>query len=246
MRTSKPALCAALSAALLTACNTSEALTPRVDIGGGMRPSSPVTQAEADMLAGSPEQPTYPSYPEPPATQSSFPTQNTLEAQAQAIEAGNISPAASGPVETTRQPARSAEPSSSPAPVETAAAVSEQATVRFLPIIGAPVQAITPLSRQLGAQARASGLSIRASGDASTDHILKGYFSAFGDGDNVTVVYVWDILDNAGSRLHRIQGQERLPASGKDPWSSVPPGTMEAIGTKTINEYMSWKATRSG
>lgn len=246
MRISRPALCAALSAAVLTACNTSDALTPRVDVGGGLRPSSPVTQAEADQLAGSTRQ-SYPSYPEAPATGRSRPPQNTLEAQAQAIEAGNVSPAASEPFEATRQPPQSAATASQPtAPQTRAAAEPAQATVRFLPIIGAPVQAVTPLSRQLGAQARASGLSIRASGDASTDHILKGYFSAFGDGGKVTVVYVWDVLDNAGSRLHRIQGQEQLPSSGKDPWSAVPPATMEMIGTKTINEYMAWKATRSG
>ncbi|MCB5201351.1 hypothetical protein LH464_02515 [Neorhizobium sp. T786] len=245
MRASTTALCAALSVALLAACNTSDALTPRVDVGAGLRPSTPVTQAEADQLAGTYRQSAYPSSSQAPAPSRSFPPQNTLEAQAQAIEAGNTSPAASDPIETS-QPAPQPAPTSPPPAQSAAREPSAQATVRFLPIIGAPVQAVTPLSRQLGAQARASGLSIRASGDASTDHILKGYFSAFGDGDTITIVYVWDILDNAGTRLHRMQGQEQLPSSGRDPWSAVPPATMETIGTKTINEYMAWKTSRSG
>jgi hypothetical protein len=40
--------------ALLTACNTTDALTPQVDIGNssGDAPSSPVTQSEAESLAG--------------------------------------------------------------------------------------------------------------------------------------------------------------------------------------------------
>ena len=246
MLTPRGALCAVLSAALLTACNTSDALTPRVDVGAGLRPSSPVTQAEANQLAGTPQQSTYQGYSGPDQRVASFPPQNTLEAQAQALQSGGVSPAASAPIATTGRTQRPADTSSEPAPTAAASAVSASGTIRFLPIIGAPVQAVTPLSRQLGAQARASGLSIRASGDTSSDHILKGYFSAFGSGDTVTVVYVWDILDNSGTRLHRMQGQEQLPSSGRDPWSVVPPATMEAIGTRTINEYMAWKAAHSG
>src|SRR5690606_10416419 len=165
MVTPRGALCAVLSAALLTACNTSDALTPRVDVGAGLRPSSPVTQAEANQLAGTPQQSTYQGYSGPDQRVASFPPQNTLEAQAQALQSGGVSPAASAPIATTGQTPRPAGTSSEPAPTAAASAVSASGTIRFLPIIGAPVQAVTPLSRQLGAQARASGLSIRASGD---------------------------------------------------------------------------------
>ena len=39
------------------------------------------------------------------------------------------------------------------------AGTAASGSIRFLPIIGAPVQAVTPLSRQLGAEARANGLT---------------------------------------------------------------------------------------
>lgn len=228
-----------LLALALTSCNTSEALTPQIDIGGGRssRASTPVTQADTDRMAQS--QPRQP-YVERQSGYAGNP-QNTLEAQARALESGGASPASSGPPPQWNGQGATQETASLPE------AMSQSgATIRFLPIIGAPVQAVTPLSRQLGAQARSSGLTIRPSSDTSTQHILKGYFSAFADGDKVTIVYVWDILDGAGTRLHRMQGQENVPARGSDPWAAVPSSTMEGIATKTIRDYVSWQAAQAG
>ena len=251
MRKSTMAFSAAALSIIVSGCNTSDALTPQVDVGAGLRPSSPITQAEADQLAGSPQQTGYAAV-ESASWQGGAgrAPQNTLEAQAQALEAGNASPSASGPF-TSAPPAAASAPSPAAPQIQAGSQVAAlpsaaSGTIRFLPIIGAPVQSVTPLSRQLGAQARASGLAIRASGDTSADHILKGYFSAFGDGNAVTVVYVWDVLDNAGSRLHRLQGQVQVPNSASDPWAAVPPSTMETIATKTINEYVAWKQAQAG
>jgi hypothetical protein len=159
-------LSAALLALVLASCNTTEALTPQTNVGGGARASSPVTQAEADRMASSAQPETYSGgYRSGP--------QNTLEAQA-----------------------------------------------------------------------RANGLTIRPSSDSSTEHILKGYFSAFSDSGKVTIVYVWDILDGSGARLHRMQGQESVPGSGQDPWTSVPASTMETIAAKTIQDYVAWRQSQ--
>lgn len=255
MKIAATALAAVGLSALLSACSTSDALTPQVDVGGGLRPSTPVTQAEADQLVGNTGQTAYATDAGPVyRTDPMRPPQNTLEAQAQALQAGQRSPSASDPQSSEPlAPSPAAPPLTAAAPPPSAPATQTAAlpstasgTIRFLPIIGAPVQSVTPLSRQLGAQARASGLAIRASADTGTDHILKGYFSAFEDGDAVTVVYVWDILDNSGARLHRLQGQEKVPAAGKETWAAVPPSTMETIATKTINEYVAWKLAQRG
>ena len=114
-------------------------------------------------------------------------------------------------------------------------------SVRFLPIIGAPVQAVTPLSRQLGAEARALGLTIKSSSDSSAGYILKGYLSAFEDGPQISVTYVWDVLDNSGARLHRIQGSESAPLKRGDPWAAIPPSVMQKIATETMSEFNSWR-----
>lgn len=253
---------AALLAAALTSCNTTETLTPQANVGNG-RGSTPVTQADTDRMAQSSRPETYNSAS---GRQYRPGPQNTLEAQAQALQSGsNVSPASSGqppqwngqgqlpsqpsgqPQQPQQQPLGSqpqnlAPPTQQGASLPSAGAADN--SIRFLPIIGAPVQAVTPLSRQLGAQARAAGLTIRPSSDTSTQHILKGYFSAFADGGKVTIVYVWDILDGSGARLHRMQGQESVAGRGNDPWAAVPASTMEAIAAKTIQDYMSWRQSR--
>ena len=48
---------------------------------------------------------------------------------------------------------------------------------------------------------------------------LKGYFSAFNDGKQTTLIYVWDVLDPPDQRIHRIQGQESVPGRPHDPWA---------------------------
>ncbi|CAN7404015.1 hypothetical protein [Neorhizobium sp. LjRoot104] len=249
MRLSGTLLSAALLAVVLASCNTTEALTPQANVGGGgARASSPVTQAETDRMASSAQPETYSGgYRSAP--------QNTLEAQARALESGSaVSPSSSGaPPQWQGQGSQDQQQIMQPtAPPQQQSRQQQSAslppasgpTVRFLPIIGAPVQAVTPLSRQLGAQARANGLTIRPSSDNSTEHILKGYFSAFSDGGKVTIVYVWDILDGSGARLHRMQGQESVPGSGQDPWASVPASTMETIAARTIQDYVAWRQSQ--
>lgn len=241
----------------LSACNTTDALTPQVDIGGGLeRSSSPVTQDDTDRMAGTYRPAPFRSAPPASRTYSRGPN-NTLESQARALENGDtISPSSSGPPpewdgqtsgSLAQMPSTGGAPVASP--TNQAASLSAQAdgggTIRFLPIIGAPVEAVTPLSRQLAAAARSSGLTIRPSVDTSTEHILKGYFSALADDGKVTVVYVWDVLDNAGARLHRMQGQETLSAEGSDPWAAIPASVMQSIADKTISGYLEWRQTAS-
>lgn len=231
----------------LSGCNTTDALTPQADVGGGGQvASSPVTQSDTDQMAG------VPAGQQPLAGQDyTTPPQNTLEAQAQALAAGNgpMQPPPVGGGSQQQQPAMQSSSSpaqTAPAPNQTAALAPAKGTIRFLPIIGAPIQAVTPLSRQLGAEARARGLVIKGSNDPAADHILKGYFSAFSEGGQVTIVYVWDILNQSGSRLHRIQGQEVVPSSATEAWAGVPASLMQQIATKTMNEYTGWLAGHGG
>lgn len=281
---------------LLASCNTTDALTPQVDVGDSSMPgpSSPVTQMDTARLAAAPVQPVYSS-----DTQDSYrstynqqayqgSSSSTLDSQADAMRNGGSNPEASrplrdqqaqysggsddqadtGPSEQQEADRRLNEDPGAAQPRQQAqttddadrqdapqqqdqaslppAAASGDGSIRFLPIIGAPVQAVTPLSRQLGAEARAQGLTIKGSNDNSTSYILKGYLSAFQDGPAISVTYVWDVLDNGGNRLHRIQGNESVPLKGGDPWQSVPPSVMQKIADKTIAEFTSWRATRGG
>lgn len=161
----------------------------------------------------------------------------------------------SGLVPTSAEPGLTSaqNPALNAAPGQSASATPASATsaslpagqvrgrIRFTPVIGAPVNAVTPLSRQLAVQARNRGLAILSAADTGGDHVLKGYFSAETFDGQTTVFYVWDILDPAGARMHRIQGQESVTARGGDPWAAVPADVMERIATRSIDDYVSWR-----
>lgn len=229
----------------LSGCNTTEALTPQVDVGHNSSQSTPVTQGDLDQMAAAADRaPTG-----APATATSVPAyapQNSLQAQAQALSNGNQYGEPLRQNQTAAPPPAAAAQSAPSQQSASLAPASSANSIRFLPIIGAPVQAVTPLSRQLGAEARAKGLTIRASNDNSAENILKGYFSAFADGGKVNIVYVWDILDANGVRLHRLQGQESVAAKGSDPWAAATDRVMQDIAAKTLGEYASWKQSQRG
>lgn len=259
-----PATPAAMIVLLLTlaGCNSTEVLTPPAEVGNGGQATGYSQQLAAPAGTG-PVQSAPLGQPGVYGEPARGP-QNTLEAQAAALAQGGSNPVASAPLDggqqsfpsapqqaDTTQPARQTQPLQGQQVAQNQQAArppAAQATgsIRFLPIIGAPVQAVTPLSRQLGAEARARGLTIKSASDASSEHILKGYFSAFSDSGNVTITYVWDILDASGGRLHRIQGQEVVPSGAQDPWAAVPASVMQQIATKSMAEYVSWRNSRSG
>jgi hypothetical protein len=232
---------------MLAGCNT-DGLTPQAEIPGAEKTvEATPNQTQSQQIDEIPVDPTArkPLIDSEPDVADDRPPQNTLEAQAQAIEQGQDNPA----LTTTKNDGNlGANLYKSDAQTQKVSSIysanAAKDTIRFLPIIGAPVQAVTPLSKELGASARGNGLTIKGSSDQTAEHVLKGYLSAFADGDKVTVVYVWDVLDNSGARLHRIQGQESVKGEGSDAWAAVPAEVMREIGVATIAEYMKWRQSR--
>ena len=84
--------------------------------------------------------------------------------------------------------------------------IAARTRLRFDPIVGATVDVATPLTERLAQRARARGITLAGSADASTTHVLKGYFSTLTEGGQTTIIYVWDVYDPGGNRLHRING----------------------------------------
>lgn len=121
-----------------------------------------------------------------------------------------------------------------------------QATIRFTPVIGAPVSAIEPLSAALEQAARRHGVVIRTTADKPVDAILRGYFSVSKHGSRTRVVYVWDVLDSTGNRLYRISGSETVHSRHGNAWASVPASTMRDIAKKTIGAYLAWRTSHMG
>jgi len=133
----------------------------------------------------------------------------------------------------------------SPSNVQTAA-IPGQARIYFAPIVGSTVEAVTPLTEQLALRVRESGIAIARSGEPGTTHLLKGYLSAITEGPDTTVIYVWDVLDTAGNRLHRIQGQQKVSGGTGSGWTAVPPDAMRAVADTTAAELAAWLSARAG
>ncbi|MBO6726961.1 MAG: hypothetical protein JJ911_14970 [Rhizobiaceae bacterium] len=126
------------------------------------------------------------------------------------------------------------------------AAINSNARIQFAPVIGAAAEAVPALSARLRARASQRGVTVAGSGDPAVTHVMKGYFSAFTDRGETTVIYVWDVLDPAGNRLHRIQGQQAETGTGGEGWNAVTAPTMEAIADRTVDELAVWLSTSSG
>lgn len=110
------------------------------------------------------------------------------------------------------------------------------------PIIGAPVNVVTPLTHRINDDARAKGVELAGSNGTDAAYVMKGYFSVLSEDNQTTILYVWDVMDASGNRLHRIQGQEKVPGASADSWSIVPPSAMQSIADKTMQEYSTWLA----
>lgn len=238
--------------ATLSGCNSTDALTPQVDVGGGFN-SPPVTQRDLDQMSAQTTPVTTTTQqsafttPAETGTTTGAETAGTLQGQAEALTRNSTRTTTDTALaRETAQRSLAAETSGGTEEVAVASPAKSAETIRFLPIIGAPVEAVTPLSKRLGAEARSNGLTIRSASDNSSKYILKGYFSAMNDSGKTTVVYVWDVLDGQGARLHRIQGQESVPDTASDPWSAVPARTMEGIAQKTIRAYLDWRGSVPG
>ncbi|MER9052661.1 hypothetical protein NKH80_19395 [Mesorhizobium sp. M0904] len=148
----------------------------------------------------------------------------------------------------TAQTADTAQPSAAVAvpPAKSAAAIA-RTRLQVAPIVGASVEAATPLTTELQTRARQRGITLAGSTDQTPTHVLKGYFSTMTEGKDTTVIYVWDIYDPAGNRLHRINGQQKAPSvGGGEGWAAVAPATMQAIADQTIDQFATWLGGGAG
>jgi hypothetical protein len=110
--------------------------------------------------------------------------------------------------------------------------------VQFAPVVGAAPQAIAPLTQRVLQRAAERGIAT-AGADGGAAYVVKGYLSTLPEGGGTTLVYVWDVFDLNGTRVHRIQGNEAvLGSSGVE-------AAMRAIADRTVDDLARWLARRS-
>lgn len=116
-----------------------------------------------------------------------------------------------------------------------------EAKFAFAPVTGAPATVLTRLSAELGKEAYVQHVSLVPSGDPAATYVVKGYLSAVGDTSGTILVYVWDIFDTAGRRVHRISGQETSGGGSQmDPWSGVDSSSTANVARRTISSIVAW------
>jgi len=169
------------------------------------------------------------------STESALNVQGSNQQSAQTTQ-NTTTPTPAQPVTTT--PAQTTTPTTPPART----ASLKPGKLYIAPIIGAPVNVVTPLTHRINDDARAKGVELAGNGGADAAYVMKGYFSVLSEDNQTTILYVWDVMDASGNRLHRIQGQEKVPGAAADSWSVVPPSAMQSIADKTMQEYSSWLA----
>lgn len=117
--------------------------------------------------------------------------------------------------------------------------------VAFLPVTGAPQSTVTELAASMRSAAQSNAVPVVVSIQQGARYQVKGYFSALKDGNGTILVYVWDVLDANGTRVHRISGQERGGASNGDPWSGISESVINQVANNTMASLRSWISTRN-
>jgi hypothetical protein len=111
------------------------------------------------------------------------------------------------------------------------------------PITNAPADMIYAFSDALKAQAPSRQIKLVDAGDSGATYRLKGYLSAVGDSNSTLLVYVWDVFDSSGARIHRVSGQVRGPGSSADPWAAMSESIVRIAASETIDALGNWVHT---
>lgn len=164
------------------------------------------------------------------------PSQNVTEAQLQQQANGQVQP--TGLADVSPQ-------TPIPSPTQQVASLDTSKAVTFLPFEGAPQSKASSLTRSLNSSAQAKGLSVLPTTRSGAKYRVKGYFSALNDGNGTLLVYVWDVIDGSGKRLHRINGRERTGTSRTDPWQAISDAEIERVAQDTTARLKTWVDKRS-
>ncbi len=122
-------------------------------------------------------------------------------------------------------------------PTPTAAVI----TFALEPITNAPGEMIYAFEDALKADAPTRQLKIVDINDPTADYRLKVYLSAVGDYSGSQMIYVADVFDNAGQRLHRISGQIKTGGSTIDPWAPIrDTGVLAQAAQETTDALGNW------
>lgn len=121
------------------------------------------------------------------------------------------------------------------------------APVSFSNIIGPPKAVGDQLTSQLISEARQKKIPVVTDTSQPSTYKVQGYLAQSNERSSEKFSYILDVTDKSGKRVHRILGEEAVPAkAGAKPWSSINQAAMQRIAAKTANDLATWLPTQSG
>ena len=122
-----------------------------------------------------------------------------------------------------------------PAPVR-----GPDARFAFATVTSVPSAFVFALEDSLEEAAATRGVTLVAEDDPTATYRVNGYLSAVGDVNGILMVYVWDVFDADGRRVHRFSGQQPAPGAGADPWTGVDAEMIDIAARETIDALADW------
>lgn len=127
------------------------------------------------------------------------------------------------------------------------ASSSNLAPVAFAPIIGPPPEIGNQLTAQLVTAAQQKSIPVVTDKSKSSTYTVRGYLAQSNEKKAEKFSYILDVTDKSGKRVHRILGEEAVPAKpGAKPWTSINQTAMQKIAAKTASDLATWLPTQSG
>lgn len=114
-------------------------------------------------------------------------------------------------------------------------------TFALEPLANAPAEQRFAFEDKLKQLAPSRDMKITVGDDATATYRLKGYLSAVGDYSSTLIIYVLDVFDRTGARVHRISGQLTADGSSADPWAAIKEtGRVEEAAQEVIDQLGNW------
>lgn len=111
-------------------------------------------------------------------------------------------------------------------------------------VIGPPKPIGDQFTQQLVTAAQQKNIPVVTDKSRSV-YTVQGYLAQSNERSAEKFSYILDVSDKSGKRVHRILGEEAVPAKpGAKPWSSINQAAMQKIATATANDLAAWLPTQ--
>jgi hypothetical protein len=108
------------------------------------------------------------------------------------------------------------------------------ATVALASFSGAP-QEITDRFASIFAEAAKQG-DVNFADPDEANYLVRGYLSAYPEGDATAIAFVLDVFDSKKERTQRIEDEVLVKGQAADPWSLVDDRALAAVAAKSSND----------